>query len=98
MKLRENAKTFKDNDKMLFGPKFEEVITKSLISKNNLRMLFGSLKEQEISSANKDFRKHQPFQKTQLFRARENRWRGIFLQAGQSISNSGTKKKGTNTF
>ena len=35
--LEYHAETFRDNEKMLFGPKFEEIVGKSLISKNKLR-------------------------------------------------------------
>ena len=30
MTLKENSEAFRDNEKMLFGPKFEEIVTKSL--------------------------------------------------------------------
>ena len=30
MMLKENSEAFRDNEKMLFGPKFEEIVTKSL--------------------------------------------------------------------
>ena len=33
--LKENAEVFKDNEKTLFGQKFEECVAKSLTSKNN---------------------------------------------------------------
>ena len=41
--LKENAETFRDNEKILFGPKFEEDIAKSLTSKSKLRTIFGNL-------------------------------------------------------
>ena len=97
MMLKENAGGFRDNEKMLFESKFEQVVAKSLTLKNKSRELFDNLKEQGISSGNKDSRKQQPFQKAPLFRARRNRRRGIFSQADQSISNAGTEKRGENT-
>ena len=60
-KDRNNAKkiaeAFMDNEKMMFRPKFEEVVATLLTSKNKLRELVGNIKEQGISSENKDSRK-----------------------------------------
>ena len=82
--LKQNRKALRDNKKMSSGWKFEEFVAKSLKSKNKSREVFGNLKEQGISSGNKDSRKQQPFQKASLFRARGDRREGIFSQAGQS--------------
>ena len=37
MMLKQNAESFRDNEKMLFGPKFEDVVAKTLTSKNKSR-------------------------------------------------------------
>ena len=98
MTLEENAEAFRDNEKMLFGSKFEEVEAELVTSKNKLRELFGNLKEQGTSSGNKDSRKQKPFQKAPIFCARGNTGRGIFSHAVQSISNAGAQKRCKNTF
>ena len=71
--LKHNREALRNNRKMSSAWKFEEVVAKSLKSKNKSREVFGNLKEQGISSGNKDSRKQQPFQKTSLLRARGNR-------------------------
>ena len=96
--LKQNREALRNNKKMSSGWKFEEVVAKSLKSKNKSREVFGNLKEQGISSGNKDSRKQQPFQKASLFRARGNRGGEIFSPVGQSISNAGTQKKGKKHF
>ena len=98
MMLKENAEAFRDNEKLTFGPKFEEVVAKSLTSKNKLMDLFRNLKEQGAPSGNQDSRKQQPFQKAHLFCARGNRRKGIFSHDGQSISNAVTQKRGKNAL
>ena len=87
-----------DNEKMMFRPKFEEVVATLLTSKNKLRELVGNIKKQGISSENKDSRKQQPFKRAPLFRVIVNRVRGISSLAGQSVSNDGKDKTGKNTF
>ena len=67
MMLRQNAETFRDNEKMLFGPKFEQVIAKSLISKNKSRKMFGSLKEQGTSSETRIPESSNPFRRLSYF-------------------------------
>ena len=47
---------------MLLGPRFKEVLAKSLTSKNKSRELFGNLKEQGTSSGSKAFGKQQLIQ------------------------------------
>ena len=37
MMLKQNAESFRDNEKKLFGPKFEDVVAKTLTSKNKSR-------------------------------------------------------------
>ena len=53
--------------KMLFGPKFEQVIAKSLISKNKSRKMFGSLKEQGTSSETRIPESSNPFRRLSYF-------------------------------
>ena len=59
--LKENAEALRDNEKTLYGPKFEEAVAKSLTSTNKLREFFGILKEQGTSLGNKDSKKQQHF-------------------------------------
>ena len=73
--LKDNATAFSDAGNMLFRSKYEELVEKSLSSKNRSKELFGSIKNQESS---KEGSRRQPFQKGPLFRSRENRGRGIF--------------------
>ena len=73
MMQKENGETFSDNEKMSLGRTFEQVVAKSLTSKNKLRKLFSGFS----LSGYKDSRNQQPFQKAPLFRARGNRSRGI---------------------
>ena len=42
--LKDHARAFSDSDNMLFGPKYEELVAKSLTSKNRSKELFGSIK------------------------------------------------------
>ena len=67
---------------MLFGFKYEELVAKSLSSKNKSKKLFGSIKNQESP---KEGSSKQPFWKGLLFRSRGNRGRGIFKAAGQTL-------------
>ena len=62
--------------------KYEELVTKSLSSKNRSKELFGSIKNQGTS---KERSRRQPFWKDPLFRSRGNRGRGIFTAAGQTL-------------
>ena len=80
---KESTEPFRNNEKMLFGLKFEQVVAKSLTLNNKLRELFGILKEQGASPGNQDSRKQQPFFKAPLFHARGKRGRGIFLKSDQ---------------
>ena len=69
---------------MLFGPKLEEVVAKSLKSKIKLRGLFSNLKKEGTSQGNMDSKNQQPFQNTPLLHAKENRRKGIFSQAREN--------------
>ena len=55
---------------MLFGRKNEELVAKSLSSKNRSKELFGSAKNQGSS---KEGSRRQPFRKGPPFRSNENR-------------------------
>ena len=67
---------------MLFGPKYEELVAKSLNSKNKSKEPFGSTKNQGSSKAGN---RRQTFRKSPLFRTRGNRQRGMFTAAGQTL-------------
>ena len=47
--LKDNATAFSDAGNMLFGSKYEELVAKSLSSKNKSKELFGSIKNQGSS-------------------------------------------------
>ena len=47
--LKDNAKAFSDAGNMLFGSKYDELMAKSLSSKNRSKELFGSIKNQRLS-------------------------------------------------
>ena len=67
--LKDNATVFSNAENMLFGPKYEELVAKSLSSKTRSKELFGSIIYQELS---KEGSRRQPFRKGPLFRSREN--------------------------
>lgn len=46
MMLKENAQALREKEEILFGPKFEEVETKSFTLKNKPRDLFGNSKNE----------------------------------------------------
>ena len=79
--LNDNATAFSDAGNMLFGSKYEELVAKSLLSKNRSKELLDSIKNQESSEGSR----RQPFRKGPLFRNRGNRGRGIFTIAGQTL-------------
>ena len=56
--LKDNATAFWDAGNMLFGSKYEELVVKSLSSKNKSKELFGSIKNQGLS---KEGSRRQPF-------------------------------------
>ena len=78
--LKDNATTFSDAGNMLFESKYEELVAKSLSSKNRSKELFGSIKNQGLS---KEGSRRLCIRKGPLFRSRGNRGRGIFTAAGQ---------------
>ena len=47
--LKDNTTAFSDAANMLFGSKYEELVAKSLSSKNRSKELFGSIKNQRLS-------------------------------------------------
>ena len=67
---------------MLFGPKYEELVAKSLSSKNRSTENFGFIKNQGSS---KEGNRRQPFRKDPLFRTRGNMGRGMSTAAGQTL-------------
>ena len=96
--LQDNAAVFSDAWNMLFGSKYEELVTKSLSLKNRSKELFGSTKTQESS---KERSRRQPFRKGPLFRSRGKRERGIFTAAGQTLQqqySTGGQGRGKNEF
>ena len=96
--LKDNAKAFSDAGNMLFGSKYDELMAKSLSSKNRSKELFGSIKNQRLS---KEGSRRQPFPKGPLFRSRENNGRGIFTAAGQTLQQQypkGGQGMGKNAF
>ena len=78
--LKDNATAFSEEKNMLFGPKYEQLVAKSLSSKNRSKELFGSIKNQGSS---KEGNRRQLFRKGSLFRTRRNRGRGMFTAAGK---------------
>ena len=80
--LKDNATAFSDAGNMLFEPKYEELMAKSLSSKNKSKELFVSIKSQWST---KEGSKRQPFRRGPLFRSRGNRVRGIFEPAGNTL-------------
>ena len=78
--LKDNATAFSDAKNMLFGPKYEQLVAKSMRSKNKSKELFGSIKNQGSS---KEGNRRQLFRKGSLFRTRGNRKRGMFTAAGK---------------
>ena len=80
--LKDSATAFTDAENILFGPKYEELVEKSLSSKNRSKELFGSIKNQGLS---KEGSRRLCIRKGPLFRSRGNRGRGIFTAAGQTL-------------
>ena len=65
--LKDGTTAFSEAENMLFGSKYEELMLKSLSSKNRSKELFGSIKNQGLS---KEGNRRQAFRKCSLFRAR----------------------------
>ena len=80
--LKNNATAFSEEDNILFGPKYEELVAKSQSSKCRSKELFGSTKSQESC---KERKRRLPFRKRPLFRTRENSGKGMFTAAGQAL-------------
>ena len=72
--LKGNDTELSDAENILFGPKYEELVGKSLSSKNRSKELFGSIKTQGLS---KEGSRRLCIRKGPLFRSRGNRGRGI---------------------
>ena len=70
------------SENVLFRPKYEELVAKSLSLKNRSKEPFGSVKNEGSS---KEGNRSQLFQKDILFRTRGNRERGMFIAAGQTF-------------
>ena len=80
--LKDNATAFSDAGNMLFGSKYDELVAKSLSSKNRSKEVFGSIKNQGLS---KEGSRRQPFRNGPLFRSRENNGSGLFTAADQTL-------------
>ena len=80
--LKDNARAFSDPENILFGPKYEKLVSKSLSSKNISKELFGSIKYQ---GSPKEENRMQPFRKGPLFRTIENRGWEMFTAADQTL-------------
>ena len=80
--LKDSATAFSESENMLFGPKYEQLVAKSLRSKNRSKELFGSIKSQGLS---KNGNRRQPFRKSPLFRTSGNRWKRMFTAVGQTL-------------
>ena len=99
--MKENADAFIDesNANMLFGPKFEETVAKSLTSKSKSKEFFGALNQPASSSTKEPTKHNKPFPRVPLFRARGGRGRGSFNQTGQGAQFSGgTPNRGNIVF
>ena len=96
--FKDNATAFSDAGNILFWPKYEELVAKSLSSKNRSKELFGSIKNQGLS---KEGSRRLCIRKGPLFRSRGNRGRGIFTAAGQTLQQqypTGGQGRGKNEF
>ena len=96
--LKDNVSAFLNAENMLFGSKYEELVAKSLSSKNKSKELFGSIKNQGSS---KEGNRRQPFRKGPLCRTRGNRGRGMFTVDGQTLQQqypAGGQGRGKNEF
>ena len=96
--LKGNDTELSDAENILFGPKYEELVGKSLSSKNRSKELFGSIKTQGLS---KEGSRRQPFQKSPIFRSRRYERRGTFTAAGQTLQQqypTGEQGRGKDEF
>ena len=51
--LKDNATGISDAENMIFGPKYEDLVAKSLSSKNRSKELFGSIKKSRVVQGGK---------------------------------------------
>ena len=68
--IKDNAAVFSEAENTLLGPKYEELVANFLSSKNKLKELFGSIRNQGLS---KQGNRKQPFRIGPQFRTRGNR-------------------------
>ena len=80
--LKDNATAFSEEENMLFGSKYEELVAKYLSSKNSSKELFGSIKNQKSS---KEGNRRHPFWKAPYLELEDIRGGGIFTAAGQTL-------------
>ena len=94
--LKDNASAFTDTNDLLFGPKYEELVAKTLSSKSKSKELFNACK----SPNSRDGIRRQPFRRNPLSNQRGNRGRGSFAAANQFIQQSSgyTNTRGKNDF
>ena len=96
--LKASATAFSEAENMLLGPRYVELVAKSLSSKNRSKELFGSIKNQ---GSFREGSRRQPFRKDPLFRSRENRGRGFFTAAGKPLQQqnaTGGQERSMNEF
>ena len=97
--LKDSATVFSETENMLLGPKYQELVAKSLSSKSSwFKKLFDSIKNQEWS---KEGNRRQPVGKGPLFRTRGNRAKGMLTTAGHASQQqyyTGGKASGKNEF
>ena len=89
MMLKQNADVFRDNEQIFLRSEIEKVVAKFSTSKN-IRELFENLKDQRLSSMNKNWKSWNPLKKTTLFGGRDNRRKRVFSQDGQPIPEAKT--------
>lgn len=77
-----NSTGFADTN-IIFDPKYEEFVVKSIKLKNKSKELVDVVKPQNMSTT-KDSGKKQPFRRTSFSQARGNRRRGAFPAVSQS--------------
>ena len=77
-----NSTEFADTN-IIFDPKYEEFVVKSIKLKNKSKELVDVVKPQNMSTT-KDSGKKQPFRRTSFSQARGNRRRGAFPAVSQS--------------
>ena len=95
--FKDNATAFSDAGNILFWPKYEELVAKSLSSKNRSKELFGSIKNQGSSQEGS---RRPPFRKDSLFRSREIRgeeFSQLLVKSFNKIPYR-RKRKGKNVF